>query len=280
VVEIYRSGVGRDSGFLKKFGLIKAWNQKKKLAFSRARGFPMTLPPSHSMLNGKRREFRKIGLSSKISSVILLILLFSPSIGSPRSSSVGEAKFLSPLENAVVDEINMARTAPKNYASLLERYKKYYDKKLLKLPGETPILTKEGVGGVIEAVRYLRSVKPVLPLNASKGMSLGARDHVKDQGASGSTQHKGSDGSQVWDRVNRYGTWERSIAENIACGDDKARNIVAFLIVDDGVSNRGHRKDIFNPDFRVIGVAFGRHRTYRTICVITFAGGYKERSGK
>ncbi len=219
-------------------------------------------------------------LSSEFSSIILLILLFSPLVGTPRSSANEKANPLSPLENAVVDEINKARTAPKDYASLLEGYKKYYDKKLLKLPGETPILTKEGAKAVVEAVRYLRSVKPIFPLNASKGMSLGARDHVTDQGSSGSTQHKGSDGSQVWDRVNRYGAWEKSIAESIACGSGKARNIVAFLIVDDGVSNRGHRKDIFNPDFRVIGVAFGRHPTYRTICVITFAGGYKEKSGK
>jgi len=219
-------------------------------------------------------------LSSEFSSIILLILLFSPLVGTPRSSANEKANPLSPLENAVVDEINKARTAPKNYASLLEQYKKYYDKKLLKLPGETPILTKEGVGGVVEAVRYLRSVKPVLPLNTSKGMSLGARDHVKDQGASGSTQHKGRDGSQAWDRVNRYGTWEKSIAENIAYGSDKARNTVMHLIIDDGVSNRGHRKNIFNPDFGVIGVACGPHSTYRTVCVITFAGGYKEKSGK
>ena len=240
----------------------------------------MPLPPSHSTLNGKRREFRKIELPSKISSVILLILLFSPSVGSPRSSSVGEAKFLSSLENAVVHELNMARTAPKGYSSFLEQYKKYYDKKLLKLPGQTPILTNEGVGAVVEAIRFLRSVKPLPPLNPSKGMSSGARDHVKDQGSSGSTQHKGSDGSQPWDRVNRYGTWEKSIGENIAYGSDKARSSVMFLIIDDGVSTRGHRKNIFNPDFRVIGVACGHHATYRTVCVITFAGGYKERGGK
>ncbi len=219
-------------------------------------------------------------MSSKISSVILLILLSSPSVGSPQSSSVGGAKFLSSLENAVVHELNMARTAPGEYSSFLEQYKKYYDKKLLRLPGETPILTKEGVGAAVEAIRFLNSANPIYPLTPSKGMSLGARDHVTDQGTSGSSQHKGRDGSQPWDRVNRYGTWEKSIGENIAYGSDKARNIVMSLIIDDGVPGRGHRKNIFNPDFRVIGVAFGRHSTYRTVCVIILAGGYKEKGGK
>ena len=217
---------------------------------------------------------------SKISCVFSLILSFTSAVGFSQPGKIGDAKFLSPLENAVVYEINTARTAPKDYSGLLEQCKKYYDKKLLKLPGETPILTKEGVGAVVEAIRSLHSMKSIYPLTPSKGMSLGARDHVTDQGSSGSAQHKGSDGSQPWDRVNRYGTWEKSIAENITYGSDKARNIVMFLIIDDGVSSRGHRKNIFNPDFRVIGVACGHHATYRTVCVITFAGGYKEKSGK
>ena len=230
------------------------------------------------MSDRKQKEFRSIKLSCKISSVIFLILLLRPSVGSPQSSSLEAAKFLSPLENSVVREINMARTAPQDYASLLEQWRKYYDKKILRPPGETLILTKEGVGAVVEAMRFLRSIQPIAPLNPSKGMSLGSRDHVKDQGASGSTQHKGADRSQPWDRVNRYGTWEKSIGENIAYGSSKARDVVLSLIIDDGVPSRGHRRNIFNPDFRVIGVACGHHATYGTICVITFAEGYREKS--
>jgi uncharacterized protein YkwD len=213
----------------------------------------------------------------KILRFLSLILLFTPSIGFSQPRNAGDAEFLSPLEHAVVSEINMARGAPKDYASILEQSRKYYDRKVLRLPGEPPLLTKEGVRAVVEAIRFLHATKPVSPFIPSKGMSSGAKDHVVDQGSSGATQHRGGDGSQAWDRVNRYGAWEKSIGENIAYGSDKARSIVMFLIVDDGISDRGHRKNIFDPDFCVIGVACGHHPTYRTVCVITFAGGYKEK---
>jgi len=217
---------------------------------------------------------------SNILSVISLVFLFTFTAGFSQTGEIEGAKFLSPLENAVVHEINMARAAPKDYASLLEQWRKHYDKRILRLPGKTPILTKEGVKAVVEAVRFLHSLQPLPPLIPSKGMSSGAKDHVKDQRSSGSVGHKGSDGSQSSDRVNRYGTWEKSIGENISYGSNQAREIVMGLIIDDGVPGRGHRKNIFRPDFRVIGVACGPHPAYRTVCVIIFAGGYKEKIGK
>jgi uncharacterized protein YkwD len=212
--------------------------------------------------------------------IILCWLLFIPIKGSAYSNDVDEAKYLSASEKAVVHEINLARTAPKNYASFLEQFKKYYHEKLIQLPNETPIITQEGVEALKEAIRFLHSTKPLPRLNLSQGMSLGAKDHVKDLGSSGGLQHLGSDRSQPWDRVKRYGTWQKVIGENISLGHEKARNIVMSLIIDDGVPHRGHRKNIFNSDFRVIGVACGEHPKYRTVCIITFAGGYIEREKK
>jgi uncharacterized protein YkwD len=206
--------------------------------------------------------------------------LFLSVKGFAYSNDIDKANYLSPLEKAVVHEINLARIAPKDYASFLDQFKTYYHGKLIKLPNETPIITQEGVGALVEGTRFLRSIKPVSPLSLSKGMSLGAKDHAKDLGALGGSQHKGSDKSQPWERVNRYGTWQKVIGENICFGHDRARNIVISFIIDDGVPHRGHRKSIFNPDFRVIGVACSEHPNYKTLCVITLAGGYIEREKK
>ncbi len=213
-------------------------------------------------------------------SIILCWLLFTSIKGFAYSNNIDKASFLSPLEKEVVHEINLARIAPKDYASFLEQFKKYYHDKLIKIPNETPIITEEGVGALIEAIRFLRSTKPIPLLNLSKGMSLGAKDHVKDLSLLRGSRHQGRDKSQPWDRVNRYGTWQKVIVENISFGHDRARNIVMSLIIDDGVPHRGHRKNIFNSDLRVIGVACGDHPHYKTVCVITFAGGYIEREKK
>jgi uncharacterized protein YkwD len=160
-----------------------------------------------------------------------------------QAHSSENADYLAPLEKHILQEMNLARNNPAEYASLLNELKQYYDEKLLKKPGKIPLVTQEDVGAV-------------------------------DEGLIG---HQGSDGSDAGERVNRYGAWETQVGENISYGPDDARDIVMGLIIDDGVPERGHRKNLFNPNYHVVGVACGPHAVYHTMCVITFAGGYAER---
>jgi uncharacterized protein YkwD len=50
-----------------------------------------------------------------------------------------------------------------------------------------------------------------------------------------------------------------------------------MLIVDDDVPDRGHRQAIFNPDYTQAGVAFGPHPLYNWVCVVDFAGSFREK---
>ncbi len=129
-----------------------------------------------------------------------------------------------------------------------------------------------------EAIRFLEKTKPINPLSASQGMSWGARDHVKSQGAKGAVGHISEDKGGAGDRVNRYGAWEKVLGENISYGPAEAREVVMSLITDDGVPERGHRQNIFNPEFHVVGIACGPHAAFKMMCVMTFAGGYREKS--
>jgi uncharacterized protein YkwD len=185
--------------------------------------------------------------------------------------------FLTPLEKEVGGELNLARTHPAAYAEYIEDFKKHYVGKYISIGEETQIVTREGVPAVNEAIAYLKAVRPVPPLRVSRGLSHAARAHVNDQGPKGLVGHNGSDQSTPAERMNRFGTVKKAYGEVIEYGNWTARRIVMGLIIDDGVKDRSHRKNIFNPVFRVVGVGFGPHHSYTYMCVVDFAGAYIER---
>lgn len=186
--------------------------------------------------------------------------------------------YLSSVEQSVLDEINFARTNPNAYADILAQRRQYYQGNTIKLPGAVSIFTSEGVAALDEAIRVLRSTSPLPALSPSRGMSLGAKDHVNDTGPKGTVEHTGSDGSGPSQRVDRYGDPQGGVGENIQYGFNAGREIAIDLLVDDGVSSRGHRLNILNRSWSVAGVSVGSHARYGTMAVIDFAGGYKEAS--
>lgn len=175
----------------------------------------------------------------------------------------------------ILAEVNLLRTQPQQYAQIIREDRKYISGMVITRPGQIGIRLKEGVAAVDEAIRFLEQQPAVPALQLSAGLSFGAADHVKDQGASGKTGHPGGDGSMANQRVQRYGT-ANGTGENLAYGFYKARDIVIQLVVDDGVPDRGHRTNFFRDNWHYMGTALGPHPTFRTMCAITFADNYVE----
>ena len=206
------------------------------------------------------------------------LLLPAPSTPADLTDS-DYAKYLSEHENEILREQNLARSDPGAYAKIVEEWRGYYRGRRRFLPGRRPVWTNEGVEGVEEAIRFLLLQEPVPELAPSRGLSKAARDHVRDSGPNGGMGHIGSDESEPADRVSRYGKWYGRVGENITYGGYSARELVIRLIIDDGIEDRGHRRNNFNPQYRIAGVSFGDHRSYRTMCVITYAAEFEEFAG-
>ena len=114
-------------------------------------------------------------------------------------------------------------------------------------------------------------------LKPADGLCKATEYLSKDQQKKGGIGHIASDGSAPVNRIMRYGEWNICIAENIDYGSFDPRQIVISLLIDDGVPDRGHRKNILDPCFQFVGVSFGNHPTYQSMCVMDFAGDYKTR---
>jgi uncharacterized protein YkwD/uncharacterized protein YjdB len=202
-----------------------------------------------------------------------------PSAATPantNASSVDVSKVLSTIEREILEELNVVRSRPNDYATLLEGYRRFYKGKTYQPTGKAPVTTKEGVRALDNAITALRTIRGTLPkLEFSMGLSRAARDHVEDAGRRGLVGHIGSDRSNPNDRAARYGTG--IVGENCSYGPDIARDIVVQLLIDDGTRDRAHQKNILNPVHKVVGVAFGGHRTLRWMSTQVFAADFKEK---
>ncbi len=94
-------------------------------------------------------------------------------------------------------------------------------------------------------------------LNASGPLSDAATIHARDMARKKYFDHRGSDGSQPKDRVQRAGYKSRLTGENIALGPETAEEVVAGWL-----ASPGHCANIMDSRFQNIGVglATGRGR--------------------
>lgn len=142
-------------------------------------------------------------------------------------------------------------------------------------PVKSPSQPRKGFVRLMNVSKHFKQRSRCCHCPPLKGLTLAARDHVKDQGRTGAIGHTGSDSSTVVDRLNRYGKWGISAGENIYYGNGDARIIVVLLLIDDGVSSRGHRGNLLDSSFKVVGVSVGPHPLHGYMCVMDFAGSYE-----
>jgi uncharacterized protein YkwD len=167
------------------------------------------------------------------------------------------------VNDAVLAEINFARANPQAYArALLDQPVSDWERGLAEHTDRA---------AYAEAVAFLLRQAPLRPLRADDRLAAAALEHVAAQGAAGQVGHAGPGGEAFDARLRRHGVEARMWGENIAYGPARPSDVVRELIIDSGVPDRGHRRNIFYADFAAAGVSCGPHRDYAAMCVMDFA---------
>lgn len=190
------------------------------------------------------------------STVSLLAALMVP--------TAGQGQDASQLEREVFAAINRVRTEPAAMLPALERQLECFDGMVLRCPGATTgIMTREGPAAIHDAMAFLRSQSPLPALAWADGVRLAARDRVRQPGGVGM-----GTGPEPGVLLEHYGRWNGRLSENISIGPSSVDGVMASFVVSDGDRTRPYRQALFNPAFRVAGVACGPNASERMLCVV------------
>jgi uncharacterized protein YkwD len=116
----------------------------------------------------------------------------------------------------------------------------------------------------------LKVAKPKSALQMSPELTKLARGHAVDMGEHGKIGHSSSNGTSFERRVRKK-IKTGMIGENCDYGNTEPLEIVMALLIDDGIASLGHRKNILQPNYRWVGIAIEKHKTYGMNCVMDFA---------
>jgi uncharacterized protein YkwD len=166
-------------------------------------------------------------------------------ISAPQSASNAQSSTtMSGDENAMTQEINFLRGNPRGYITYIQQYIEELNKS-----GQN---VTEDVQTANELIMELGGMNSLSILQPAECIYSAAKKHGVEMQSRGLTDHVGADGSYPWDRIKRECADSRDGNENLVGGPENIRRAVVILLVDSGISTRGHRRTLLNPDWNYI----------------------------
>ena len=124
----------------------------------------------------------------------------------------------------------------------------------------------------LKEVIYDMSVKkPLEPLEWSEELYLACKDHIENLRPKEMINDRGSNGSTIYERANKYGEFKKICGENIQFGGYEAKEIILSLIIDAKSSIKTHRRTLMEPKFTKGAVCSGPHAKYGVWTVFAYS---------
>ncbi len=150
------------------------------------------------------------------------------------------------MDKEMIKEINFVRQYPLVYAGIVSKHLA----EEAKLSGGG--LSKARYDAAMELIAELKTMKPVRLLYPKRCVYEAAKKHGEDCKKRGFVAHTGSDGTSPFDRIAKA-CYNLEGNENITGGRKNVRILVIQLLIDDGISSRGHRYNMLNSDWKYAG---------------------------
>ena len=169
-------------------------------------------------------------------------------------------------EKEIIEEVNLLRSNPAAYASKIENYIKYFDGQILKIPDiNIQIRTQEGDTPYKETIDFLKNEKSSNPLTPSKALCDIAKE-ILDKIVDSETGE--IEETETENIIDKHGSFSGKFTRAMDFGGFTSEQVVINFLVCDGDSDRTQREPLLGKGLSKIGVAFGKHNIYTTVCVL------------
>jgi len=175
-----------------------------------------------------------------------------------RANSADEVSYMTDTEKEVIFYINLCRMQPRLFTkTILKNY-------LAANPG------MDSNPYVISLIANLKNSKPRHPLQPEKDLYVNAEKWAEQTGKSGETGH-GDFNKRFKSFMHKNNVM---VGENCDYGYNDPLTIVLDLLIDEGIEDLGHRRNILAAGYNNIGVSIKPHKGYTWDCVMDFEGDF------
>ena len=166
----------------------------------------------------------------------------------------------------IIEEINKLRADPILYSKKVEEYSQYFTDKILELPNlNVKIRTQEGSAPYLDTIEYLKTKEKKNALVPSKALCEIAQE-IADNLIDSET---GEIDEELHEQIiDKHGSFNGKITRAMDFGGFTSEQVVINFLVCDGDEDRTQREPLLGDGLNKIGVAFGKHNIYSTICVL------------
>jgi hypothetical protein len=167
-------------------------------------------------------------------------------------------KTLSQKEQTIFYWVNVLRKNPKRfYTDVIKEFLRQF-----------PEANKPEVKSLERDIDKLKTPLPLFMPDA--GLAKMSSTHSLDLSKRGGViSHKSASGKDFVQRIKEAGGYKCG-AENIFVGNDNPLEALIMLLVDYGVADKGHRVNLMDPTFKLMGVSFSKSSKGKTVIVQVF----------